>query len=67
MLKNSHRPWPPDDDRRLLDLHAAGKSRARIGVALRRSTEAIGARLYNLKQFRSTEIEPVVRERERLS
>jgi hypothetical protein len=63
MLKDSHRPWTPDDDYRLLTLQAAGKWRARIGPALRRSTKGTKARLYILKQLRSTEIEPAEQRR----
>jgi hypothetical protein len=45
MPKNSNKPWTPEDDRRLLELKAAGKSHGAIGVALARSTGSIIGRL----------------------
>ena len=45
MPKNSNKPWTPEDDRRLLELKAAGKSHGAIGVALGRSTGSIIGRL----------------------
>ena len=41
MPKNSNKPWIPEDDKRLLELKAAGKSRGAIAVALARSTGSI--------------------------
>jgi hypothetical protein len=45
MPKNSNKPWTADDDKRLLELKAAGTSHGAIGVALGRSTGSIMARL----------------------
>jgi len=45
MPKNSNKPWTPDNDRRLLELKAAGKSHGAIGAALARSTGSIIGRL----------------------
>ena len=45
MPKNSNKPWTPEDNRRLLELEAAGKSHGAIGVALGRSTGSIIGRL----------------------
>jgi hypothetical protein len=45
MPKNSNKPWTPEDNRRLLELKAAGKSHGAIGVALGRSTGSIIGRL----------------------
>jgi photosystem II stability/assembly factor-like uncharacterized protein len=49
MAKNSSKQWSPAEDKRLLELHAAGKSWVRIGAALKRSTAAIGTRLKVLR------------------
>src|ERR1700722_2569662 len=45
MPKNSNKPWIPEDDKRLLELKAAGKSNGAIGVTLARSTGSIIGRL----------------------
>jgi hypothetical protein len=45
MPKNSNKPWTADDDKRLLELKAAGTSHGAMGVALGRSTGSIMARL----------------------
>jgi hypothetical protein len=45
MPKNSNKKWSPEEDGRLLELHAAGKPQALIGVALGRSTGSIVGRL----------------------
>jgi hypothetical protein len=49
MACNSGKKWNPDDDKRLLELEAAGKSRIMIAAALRRSPGSIPSRLYILK------------------
>jgi hypothetical protein len=49
MPKNSNKKWSPEEDGRLLELHAAGKPQALIGVALGRSTGSIVGRLGVLK------------------
>jgi len=43
-VRNKHRPWTEDDDRRLLNLLAKGKSDMMIGLALRRTTGAVSSR-----------------------
>jgi hypothetical protein len=45
MPRNSNKPWIPEDDKRLLELKAAGKSNGAIGVTLARSTGSIIGRL----------------------
>jgi len=43
--RKSNTKWSDEDDQRLLDLRAAGKSVISIGLALRRSTDAIEGRI----------------------
>lgn len=45
--------WTPEDDRRILELHGAGKSRARIAVALNRTIASVNSRLFLLKQSKN--------------
>jgi hypothetical protein len=47
---NRNRPWTAEDDRRLMELRAAGRSSISIGVVLRRSPKAIDGRLRKLRQ-----------------
>jgi hypothetical protein len=47
---NRNRPWTAEDDGRLLELWATGRSSRSIGVALRRSATAVDARLRVLRQ-----------------
>ena len=49
MAGNKYRLWTPEDDRRLLDLHAAGRSAISISAALKRSREAVQGRLSILR------------------
>ena len=49
-MENRKRPWTPEEDHRLLELRAAGRSASSIGVALRRSAGAVGSRLSILRQ-----------------
>jgi hypothetical protein len=49
MPKRSSTKWTPEDDERLLALHAARKSNVIIAAALRRSKSAITSRLSILK------------------
>jgi uncharacterized protein (DUF2252 family) len=44
MAANKNRPWSEDDDRRLLELKAAGRSAVSISAALKRSASAIEGR-----------------------
>jgi hypothetical protein len=56
MPKNSNKRWTPEDDKLLLELKAAGKPQAVIGVALGRSIGSIVGRLGVLTtRSRSTE------------
>lgn len=48
-MRNSSRPWTRDDDRRLLELHAAGRSHISLAAALKRTRSAIRNRLENLR------------------
>lgn len=49
MARKSNTKWSQEDDRRLLELRAAGKSVLSIGLMLRRSSSAIEGRLGVLK------------------
>jgi hypothetical protein len=49
MPQRSNIKWSAEDDRRLLELRAAGKSDRVIALALRRSPKSIGTRLGILK------------------
>ena len=49
MPANSNKKWTPDEDKRLLELQAAGKSNFLIAAELRRSTGAVFGRLSVLK------------------
>jgi DNA-binding CsgD family transcriptional regulator len=44
------RLWTTDDDRRLLELRATGRSSRAIGMALRRSPKAVDTRLRILRK-----------------
>ena len=44
MTANKNRPWSEDDDHRLLELKAAGRSAVSISAALKRSAGAIEGR-----------------------
>jgi hypothetical protein len=45
MLRNKNRNWTEAEDRRLLELHAAGRSALSMAAALKRSCRAISLRL----------------------
>jgi hypothetical protein len=47
---NLNRPWTAEDDHRLLELRATGRSSRSIGVALRRSAKAVDGRLRVLRK-----------------
>jgi hypothetical protein len=49
MLRNLKNVWTTEDDRRLLELRAAGRSSISIGVALKRSSRAVNSRLSLLR------------------
>jgi hypothetical protein len=49
MARKSNTKWTEEDDRRLLELRAAGRSALSMGLALRRSSSAIEGRLGVLK------------------
>ena len=49
-MQNLNRGWTVEEDRRLLDLRATGRSSRSIGVALKRSTSAVDARLRILRK-----------------
>jgi hypothetical protein len=50
MALKRNRSWTPDDDRRLLEMRAAGRPTCSIGAELDRSAAAVGARLFILRQ-----------------
>jgi hypothetical protein len=54
MLPNKKRPWTGEDDHKLLELVAAGRSKFAIAAALKRSTGAVSTRLSSLR-LRTTE------------
>jgi hypothetical protein len=47
--KKRRRAWTEDDDRRLLEARAVGRSSRVIAVALKRSATAVDRRLFILK------------------
>jgi hypothetical protein len=49
MVVNKYRRWTQEDDRRLLELRAAGRSAISISAALRRSRGAVISRLSVLR------------------
>jgi hypothetical protein len=49
-LMNKNRAWTAEEDRRLLELRAIGRSSISIGVALRRSAKAVDGRLRELRK-----------------
>jgi hypothetical protein len=49
MVRNKRRAWTEEDDRRLLELRAAGRSSLSIAAALKRTTNAVDRRLSDLK------------------
>ena len=60
MARKSNTKWTEEDDRRLLELRAAGRSALSIGLALRRSSSAIEGRLGVLKtRSRGIKSEPL--------
>jgi hypothetical protein len=57
-VPNRKRPWTAEDDRRLLELRALGRSSMSIAMKLRRSPGAIDTRLNILrKKDRNSEID----------
>jgi hypothetical protein len=57
MLRKKNRAWTEEDDRRLFELRAAGRSSISIAAALERSTKAVDRRLSDLKaRTRSAEV-----------
>jgi hypothetical protein len=57
---NSNKKWTPDEDKRLLQLKAAGKSNISIAAALRRSIGSVHGRLAILKAGERFAINPDV-------
>jgi hypothetical protein len=50
MLRKAKWEWTPEDDRRLLEMRAAGRSAISIAVVLRRTPRAIEGRLSVLRK-----------------
>lgn len=50
MPLNRNRIWTTDDDRRLMELHASGRSFISIAATLKRSQAAVEGRLYVLRK-----------------
>jgi hypothetical protein len=59
MASNSSKQWTPEEDKRLLELEAAGKSRVLIAAALRRTVKSIPSRLSLLKLRQTKAAAPV--------
>jgi hypothetical protein len=49
MLGSKKWIWSAEDDRKLLEMHAAGKSSTMISASLRRSIKALRQRLWILR------------------
>jgi hypothetical protein len=49
MLPNKKRPWTGEDDQKLLDLVAAGRSKFSITATMKRSTGAVLTRLLSIR------------------
>jgi hypothetical protein len=67
MVATKYRFWTPEDDRRLLELSAAGRSTVLISAALKRSGKAVIARLSILraraKSPKQEEAQPIIDQR----
>ena len=50
MPPRRNRPWTAEDDRRLMELRAAGRSTISISAALKRSQSAVEGRLHILRK-----------------
>jgi hypothetical protein len=50
MVVNKNKPWTEEDDRRLIEFRAAGRSALSMAVALRRSASAVKGRLSVLRK-----------------
>ena len=50
MATNLNRPWTADDDKRLLEMRASGRSNISIWAALKRSQSAVRARISILRE-----------------
>jgi hypothetical protein len=48
-MGNQYRPWTAEDDRRLLELRAVGRSAISIAAALKRTKSAVTHRLQSLR------------------
>ena len=53
MTPKRHRPWTPEDDRRLIELQASGRSSISIAAALKRTAAAVDGRLCILRKAHS--------------
>lgn len=61
MGKNSNAKWTPEDDRKLLELKAAGRSAAAIAAALQRTEMSVVSRVGVLKSrlAKSGQVRPI--------
>ena len=61
MGKNSNAKWTPEDDRKLLELKAAGKSAVVIAAALQRTEMSVVSRVGVLKSRlgKSGQVRPI--------
>jgi hypothetical protein len=50
VMGNKTRPWTAEDDRRLLELRAAGRSTISVAAALKRTKSAITHRIQDLRR-----------------
>jgi hypothetical protein len=61
-MRNRHPRWTEADDKKLRELLAKGRTGAQVGMALRRTPEAVASRAYILrKQAREKTIDSVAR------
>ena len=59
MASNSSKQWTPEEDKRLLELEAAGKPRVLIAAALHRTAGSIPSRLSILKLRQAKAAAPI--------
>ena len=65
MLTNKKKVWTAEDDRRLIEMHAARKSAGSMGVALKRTSAAVKTRLSSLRGRRQAVADPASGQGER--
>jgi hypothetical protein len=58
MARNSNKPWSEEDDRRLLEMRAAGRTAISIGLVFRRSAGAVEGRMTVLRAREKAKTKP---------